>query len=105
MDQRGVGSTRAGPDHNERWRRIVMAKSSVSQRRKSGIPVKDVLGERFGKLTVIERAPRTPASTNARWLCRCDCGKETFATGTSLRGGRTKSCGCVWVPPRKPRKP
>lgn len=29
------------------------------------------------------------------WLCRCDCGVEKTVCITALRGGYTKSCGCL----------
>ncbi len=29
------------------------------------------------------------------WLCRCDCGTPTLAIASSIKGGRTKSCGCL----------
>lgn len=46
-------------------------------------------GQRFGRLTVIRRA------ADAKWMCRCDCGKVSFAITTNLRRGNTKSCGCA----------
>jgi hypothetical protein len=29
------------------------------------------------------------------WLCQCACGQRTIVTGDCLRGGTTKSCGCL----------
>lgn len=52
----------------------------------------DLTGQRFGRLTVIKKIPSY--NTNARWLCRCDCGKETAVLGTTLRRGESQSCGC-----------
>lgn len=54
----------------------------------------DLTGQRFGRLTVIERVTSRPGSTNARWLCKCDCGNETTVLGTTLRRGESTSCGC-----------
>lgn len=54
----------------------------------------DLTGQRFGRLTVIERAATKPGYTNASWRCRCDCGNETVVRGTSLRSGGSTSCGC-----------
>jgi hypothetical protein len=52
-------------------------------------------GERYGRLTVVKRAPNaSERDTNARWQCRCDCGKVTVAYGQDLTKGRVKSCGC-----------
>lgn len=56
----------------------------------------DLVGQRFTRLTVIERAPnKSLADTNARWLCSCDCGKTCIAYGQDLRRGKFKSCGCL----------
>lgn len=62
-------------------------------------PIKDMIGQKFGKLTVIDRAEKKPGSKKraAWWLCRCDCGRETTVDGSSLRSGNTQSCGdCSW---------
>ena len=59
----------------------------------------DLTGQRFGALTVIERAGSYMHETAqfATWLCRCDCGNEKIVIGTNLRAGHTKSCGCqIW---------
>lgn len=58
----------------------------------------DLTGQRFGRLTVKERAGTyiSPAdlSKAATWLCECDCGNTTVVLGRNLRTGGTKSCGC-----------
>ena len=54
----------------------------------------DMLGQKFGRLTVIERATNTKEG-RAQWKCRCDCGNELIVTGKHLRSGNTKSCGCL----------
>lgn len=53
----------------------------------------DLIGKRFGKLTVIEKAPNKGVKT--RWLCSCDCGNTTIAHTNSLMRGHSKSCGCL----------
>lgn len=55
--------------------------------------VKDLTGQRYGSLTVLERAGSTPRR-EAAWLCRCDCGRNIVIPGDSLRSWNTKSCGC-----------
>ena len=54
----------------------------------------DLSGQRFGRLTVIERAANDKHG-EPRWLCRCDCGNHVIVLGSSLRSGHTKSCGCL----------
>lgn len=57
----------------------------------------DLTGQRFGRLTVIERAEngRCGGKAVTKWLCRCECGTEKIIEGHSLKRGRTKSCGCL----------
>lgn len=55
----------------------------------------DLTGQRFGRLTVIEKAQSCSMSKNARWLCRCDCGEHVVAKATHLKDGHTRSCGCI----------
>ena len=54
---------------------------------------KDLIGQRFGRLVVIEKLP----SKNRRcwWKCKCDCGNFKDVPTTSLTLGDTKSCGCL----------
>lgn len=49
----------------------------------------DISGKRFGKLLVKEWAG------NSRWLCLCDCGKNTLVLTANLNRGNTTSCGCI----------
>ncbi len=67
-----------------------------------GIPIsrievdfEDLIGQRFGRLVVIERAENH--GNRICWLCRCDCGREKIVRMTSLRIGDTSSCGCLSV--------
>lgn len=53
-------------------------------------PVTSLIGEKFGKLTVIERSENI--SGKVAWRCLCDCGQETNVRGDSLKSGNTSSC-------------
>ena len=53
----------------------------------------DLTGQRFGRLVVQGEAESK--HNEATWLCRCDCGKEIEASGSSLRNEHTSSCGCL----------
>lgn len=52
-------------------------------------------GVRFGRLRAI-RFVGVDKHRRARWLCKCDCGRETTACAVNLKSGDTKSCGCLW---------
>ena len=54
----------------------------------------DLTGKRFGRLTVIERAPSV--GCNTMWHCVCDCGNKTIKQSSCLRKGETMSCGCLY---------
>lgn len=57
----------------------------------------DLTGQRFGRLTVVERVPNptTVSRPKAHWLCRCDCGNYAICSSDNLRSGNSKSCGCL----------
>ena len=55
--------------------------------------LKNEIDNRYGYLTVIERAPNNKEG-RAMWKCKCDCGNEVIVLGKHLRSGNTKSCGC-----------
>ena len=57
----------------------------------------DLRGRRFGKLTVIERAPNyiSPSGrASTMWKCKCDCGTVLSIRSSHLKEGKSKSCGC-----------
>lgn len=60
--------------------------------------VKDMTGQRFGRLLVI--APVVldqPLSNGQRtiWRCRCDCGNTVDLSRKTLLSGKVHSCGCL----------
>lgn len=56
-------------------------------------PLKDLAGQKFGRLTVIEKSH--PKNKKTFWLCECDCGNTTIVSGQDMKNGRIKSCGCI----------
>jgi hypothetical protein len=56
--------------------------------------VRDLTGQRFGKLTVIEPVGKDKY-TNVIWRCKCDCGNYHDTVSRSLINGSCKSCGCL----------
>ena len=58
-------------------------------RPRSADPV-DLVGQRFGKLTVTARNP----TKRRAWDCVCDCGNTSTVIQNALVRGTTKSCGC-----------
>lgn len=60
-----------------------------------GRPLKDLSGQRFGRLTVIGIDRSRPTKGGAHWLCSCDCGGKTSSRSGSLVSGSSTSCGCL----------
>lgn len=60
----------------------------------------DLIGQRFGRLTVVDRAedkidPKS-GKHKTQWICNCDCGTTGYITiGAALTSGATRSCGCL----------
>ena len=54
----------------------------------------DLTGKKFGRLTVQYKTDKKQRNEWI-WHCLCDCGNEYNVIGSSLRAGRTKSCGCL----------
>ena len=69
---------------------------------------KDISGNKYGRLTVIEFDSMN-ANRTSNWKCRCECGKEVVVRRTNLplKGGyeptKTYSCGCQKVDAQKER--
>lgn len=54
----------------------------------------DLVGKKYNKLTVIERAENA-SSGAVRWKCLCDCGNYAIVRAANLKNGAVKSCGCL----------
>lgn len=50
---------------------------------------KDITGQVFGRLTAVR------FRRYSGWECSCECGTLAIVSGTDLRNGHTKSCGCL----------
>ena len=63
--------------------------------RKGGffMSVKDLTGEKIGRLIVIERIKNK--GDYVFWKCRCSCGNFVEVSSNNLRSKHTKSCGCL----------
>jgi len=55
---------------------------------------RNLIGQRFGRLLVLELAPGRTSTGGVIWLCLCDCGKKVTVRAQSLPSGHTVSCGC-----------
>ena len=75
--------------------------------RKSSIDLNDIVGKKFGRLTVIKydhteyhkaiNSKYYSYYTIHYYLCQCECEKKTLKLieRSSLLKGRTRSCGCI----------
>src|SRR6266705_819242 len=53
-----------------------------------------LIGQRFGRWTVIAQGRRTYRGASVYWLCLCDCGTKREVVTGNLRKGLSTSCGC-----------
>lgn len=56
------------------------------------INYKDLLGQTFGELIVIEKTAKRKCGSIV-WKCQCSCGKQIWIKRANLLNGHTKSCG------------
>lgn len=68
----------------------------MAQMRKSlmGKPLNNLVGFRFGSLTVLRLGKKQRQHNGAWWLCQCDCGTQKNIPATDMVQGRVSSCGC-----------
>jgi hypothetical protein len=54
------------------------------------------IGEKFGKLTIIEMSDRKDPQGKRRYrFCQCECGNIVEVSISHLVAGHTQSCGCI----------
>lgn len=63
----------------------------------------DLTGKTFGCWTVLSPLEDSGKKKKSKWLCKCACGREVAVSGSNLRYGKTKSCGCKMVKLSKER--
>ena len=68
-----------------------LCKEKTSEKNK-----KDMRGKKFGKLTVLKENGKNKYG-EILWDCECECGNICTVSGTLLRNGHTKSCGCIKI--------
>lgn len=60
----------------------------------------DLTGSQFGRWTVLRASEQMDGANHKKakyWLCKCQCGTIKTVSQTSLKSGRSKSCGCLWL--------
>lgn len=68
-----------------------------AERIRANIDKTSLIGKQFGRLTVVERDLTKPIGHGCvpYWVCQCECGKIKSILASSLKSGRTRSCGCL----------
>lgn len=58
-----------------------------------GNVMENLAGRTYGKWTVLDDYTRGK-DRHIKWLCRCECGNESYVSSTKLRNGESLCCGC-----------
>ena len=56
---------------------------------------KNLMGKKYGDLTVIKKAESKNRRT--RWTCKCSCGNEKIVYTSDLQNDKVKDCGCKTI--------
>ena len=65
----------------------------VLKREKTAQQCAQLVGQRFGRLTVVSVVP----DVSNRLVCQCDCGKQKVVSKYFLLNHSTRSCGCLKI--------
>jgi hypothetical protein len=55
----------------------------------------DIIGKKFGMLTILERTDKKDKQNRPIVICKCDCGAICERSYRNMKSGETKSCGCL----------
>lgn len=55
----------------------------------------DLIGLKYGRLTVVESLDKRSSNRNKIWMCKCECGNFIEVKTGNLSKGYVKSCGCL----------
>lgn len=58
---------------------------------------RDLIGQRFGRLLVVDETKPLREHCGRYWECVCDCGKHIVKREKNLIQGNTRSCGCLFI--------
>lgn len=74
-----------------------LLKEPISTEQEKDLIDTSIIGQRYGKLVVKEIYYKTFKNGGQKLYakCICDCGNETEVLVTTLKNGRTLSCGCL----------
>ncbi len=64
--------------------------------------IRDLTGQRFGRLVAQERLPEKKDDSYL-WRCQCDCGVIAEITAAALTKGQAQSCGCLSIEAKQAR--
>ncbi len=98
-EKRGPAPRFCSNSHRAAWHREAPKREAAVEMRERLASrhggVVDLVGQRFGMLTVVEDATPLGQRGARRWRARCDCGGSRVTRADRLKRGDTKSCGCM----------
>ncbi|HHY74261.1 MAG TPA: hypothetical protein GX497_13765 [Bacillus bacterium] len=68
---------------------------------KKGVGFQNLIGQVFGRLTVLSKVEGYKKDRKSYWMCVCECGNEKVVRADSLKSQKTTSCGCYNVDSHK----
>lgn len=81
--------------------RRILQENNIDLRTSGESQRTNLIGQRFGKLTVISLDPhyQPQSGRHAKWLCRCDCGAIVSCQSNHLKEGQATACspGCKHI--------
>lgn len=57
--------------------------------------MQNIVGQKFGKLMVLEKTKEKYFDGSLLYVCKCECGNTIKTTSSRLKSGHVTSCGCA----------
>lgn len=89
-----------GKETTALYRDLVYGKTKSCGCTRTSRKLRDLTGQRFGRLVAQERLEQQKAGSYL-WRCQCDCGTVALIPAAALIKGQTQSCGCLAMEARK----
>lgn len=87
------------PMGDDRWARQKTERKDfggfIKRKRPRGNPAPDLVGQKFGRWTVVSCYGYDERLEVMKWRCLCICGNRSIVATGMLKAGKSTSCGCT----------
>lgn len=79
---------------SEPWNYVNYTKAAATRKAKAATRALSLIGQRFGRLTVVGLLEERGRGGHRKARCECSCGGTSISQVSNLKSGHIVSCGC-----------